>query len=191
MPAAMSQKGDFMAEQNHTPDDALVQIPLTRGYITTVSNCDSDLIEFKWYVIIKRGRFSGVYRQIYSPKISTVYIHRVIMERILNRPLSKGEVVDHVNGDVLDNTRINLRLATQKENSRNRSKSVNKTGYKAVYPVETKKGVKFVAKIEVDGRSIQIGTFLNQHDAARAYNDAAKIYHGEFARLNIIEDEHD
>jgi hypothetical protein len=92
---------------------------------------------------------------------------------------------DHINGNGLDNRIINLRICTQSQNLRNRGASINnKTGYKGVS--YDKKSNKFKAQIRVNKKNITLLTTNNLIDAARAYNNAAIKYFGEFAQLNVI-----
>lgn len=108
-----------------------------------------------------------------------VYLHRLIAGA------RKGEVVDHINGNSLDNRKANLRICTKAENSRNRKLGpTNKSGFKGV-SWEAHTG-KWRAKIGTDHKQITIGRFDTKEDAARAYNEAAIKYHGPFARLNQI-----
>ena len=108
-----------------------------------------------------------------------VYLHRLV----LNAPV--GLTVDHINGDVLDNRRQNLRLGTQQQNTFNqRGSRNNKSGAKGVSR-RTDNG-KWRARIMVNGKEIGLGCFDTQDDAARAYNEAAAEYFGEFAWLNEI-----
>jgi hypothetical protein len=101
---------------------------------------------------------------------------------ILDAP--RDRVVDHINGDGLDNTRDNLRLATQAQNSRNRKISkTSSSGYKGVFLGTSGRGWK--ARVQVDGVSKVVGRFASAADAARAYDSAARHYYGEFARLNF------
>lgn len=91
--------------------------------------------------------------------------------------------IDHINGDKTDNRIENLRACTQQENCRNRGASaINKAGYKGVYPVRDK----WRASIRDDQTQLHLGYFICKHEAAKAYNEAALKYHGEFAHLNII-----
>ncbi len=108
-----------------------------------------------------------------------VYMHRIIM----NPP--DGKQVDHINGDGLDNRVENLRIATSSENNYNTGKQSNNTsGYKGVSWHKTRKTWQVL--IGVGGRLIRIpGVFNSAEDAARAYDEAAKKYHGVFARLNF------
>jgi hypothetical protein len=107
----------------------------------------------------------------------------------LNRYLFFGvennkTIIDHVNRDKLDNRRENLRMCSQRENGKNTSlKKNNTSGAKGVS--KASKG-KFRARIWLDRKEIHIGTFCNVFDAAKAYDRAAEIMHGEFAAKNMM-----
>jgi len=94
------------------------------------------------------------------------------------------KVVDHVNGDGLDNRFENLRLCSNAENCRNSKKrSNNRQKYKGVSK-QTNGG--YTARIMVDGKQMVLGTFRTQEAAGEAYNQAAIKHHGEYAKLNEI-----
>jgi len=105
-------------------------------------------------------------------------MHRVILDAPMNM------LVDHINGNGLDNRRENLRICTNTENLRNRGKDRDNTsGYKGVV---IKKGEKkFRAQIRVNQKTIHLGSFSTPEEAARAYDDAAREYFGEFAWTNF------
>lgn len=106
-----------------------------------------------------------------------VRMHRVIMNA------QKGFMVDHINMNGLDNRKKNLRLCTKAENMRNRNMTkVNTSGYKGV--VWDKINQKWVAQMKLNGKHLNFGRFLLKKDAAKAYNEGAKKYHGKFAKLN-------
>lgn len=92
------------------------------------------------------------------------------------------ERIDHINGDTKDNRIENLRLATHSQNMQNSKIPVtNKSGYKGVSWYKNYN--KWIAQISVNNKKINLGYFENVVDAANAYVQAAKKYHGEFARI--------
>jgi hypothetical protein len=110
----------------------------------------------------------------------TIYLAREIVGKI-----PAGMVVDHIDGNPLNNLRSNLRICTRKENQRNRIKtSGTKNIYKGVY---ANGSGNFKGQIVVDGKKIHLGTFCNEKDAAIAYDNASKLYFGKFARRNFLE----
>lgn len=112
----------------------------------------------------------------------SVYLHNVVMGEIDKN----GKVVDHINGDKLDNRRSNLRLITRQQNNMNRgaNKVRKDTHYKGVILHESGK---WQARIGIDGKKVYLGYFKTPEDAARAYNDAALKHHGEYAKLNDLD----
>jgi hypothetical protein len=115
-------------------------------------------------------------------KTKNLYMHRYILMAPNNL------YVDHINGDILDNRRENLRLATHAENIRNIGmKSHNTSGYKGVSWREDKG--KWMAKITYNWRQIYLGLYDSKEEAALAYNKKALELHGEFAKLNVIDNQ--
>ena len=113
-----------------------------------------------------------------------IYLHRVIMST------PDGYVTDHINGNKLDNRKINLRICTTKQNARNRKLNKDNTsGYKGVsisYKCGSEHEHKWKSIIRVNYRFIYLGTFISKIEAALAYNNAAKRFYGKFANLNVI-----
>ncbi|MGA2093555.1 MAG: AP2 domain-containing protein [Sedimentisphaerales bacterium] len=112
-------------------------------------------------------------------KLRVTFLHRLIM----NAP--KGKLVDHKNGNSLDDRRANMRLATRKQNMQNRQKTSTKTSsrYIGVYFDRARK--KWVAEINYRKRRVFLGRFEAEEAAARTYDEAAKRYRKDFARLNF------
>ena len=120
-------------------------------------------------------------RKMIKTKRRSTRLHRVIM----NAP--EGMVVDHINGNSLDNRKLNLRLCTETENKRNSPRHKNsKSAYKGVH--WHKLCSKWIAHIGHNGKSIHLGYFTDPKLAAEAYNKKALELQGKFARLNVIED---
>ena len=90
-------------------------------------------------------------------------------------------IIDHIDGNTSNNSIINLRLATDQNNSWNsKAKSTNKTGFKGVSFKEQYR--KFGANIMHNKKQIFLGYFDKSEDARAAYVKAAKNLFGEFAR---------
>lgn len=111
----------------------------------------------------------------------TTHFHRLLMKRILGRPLRKGERVDHINNDTLDNRRSNLRVISHSENvNRAGAYRNNTSGYKGVYKAHRK----WAARIWFNGEGIPLGSFDTSAEAAAVYDAAALRYFGPFAYQN-------
>lgn len=110
-----------------------------------------------------------------------VYMHQEILE------VPKGMVTDHINRDGMDNRSANLRAATTAQNSRNRKKFSRPCSSKYKGISLRKKTRTWQAMITFENKKIHLGYFKNEIDAAKAYDEAAKKYHGEFACLNFPE----
>lgn len=114
---------------------------------------------------------------------ATISTYRVVgLHQFIMKP-PRGMMVDHVHGNPLDNRRSELRVCTRSENNRNKRKHRNNTsGYKGVS--FNKDSGKWAATITFNSRNIQLGFYVSPEDAARAYDEAAIKYHGEFAHPN-------
>ena len=150
-------------------------IPLTRGFVTLVDDSDyRHLLGFSWNAHTRDG-FTYA-RTSYGN--GHIYLHDYLMKP------PKGMVVDHINGDKLDNQRHNLRIATTAQNNYNTKKTENRSSqFKGV--VWDKSRNKWKAQIKLNGVNKALGRFDSEEDAARAYDAAAKDLFKEFACLNF------
>ena len=146
-------------------------IPLSQEKYAKVDDEDfSRVNQFKWCYTRSHGAS-------YRRHGKGMMMHRFILDA------PKYLEVDHINGDHTDNRRSNLRFCTHAENMRNsKMRRGNKTGYKGVYL----NGRRWAARLQFNGKTIHFGQFNTKEEAAEAYNKGAKIYFGEFARLNEL-----
>lgn len=162
--------------------DGSFDIILTRGYRAIVDAADLPIVmQHSWSAAKARNEI----RASTLITLSDGRRRKTSMERLLtNAP--KGLCADHINGNTLDNRRSNLRIATFAGNSQNRGSLGSSSGYKGVSFF--KQNQKFAAKIGAHGKRYFLGYYTDPKDAARAYNEAALRLHGEYARLNEIEE---
>jgi len=159
-----------------------LEIVLSCGKVTKVDSEDYPfLAQFIWHKYHHSAHTFCVGRP--GPKKgrtpTTVYLHRVLLNA------KKGEEVDHINHDPLDNRRANLRLCSHWENALNRRANYNSVSrFKGV----SAKREKWRARITFRGRQMSLGSFDTKEQAALAYNKAAAEHFGAFAYLNPISD---
>lgn len=153
------------------------KINLTQNKYTLVDDDMYEyLIQWKWYAHNMSGKYYANRRDVITNK--TILMHREILGA------KKGDIIDHKNGDPLDNRACNLRLCTSKQNSRNsKIHKNNTTGYKGI--VLHKPTGKYHSRIVLDGKKLSLGYFDNPVDAALAYDKKALELFGEFAFLNF------
>lgn len=152
------------------------QIKLTQGRFTLVDDADFEYLnQWKWQA--QRGaRTYYAVRTEYYPIRRKVFLHRELIE-------CHGKLVDHIDGNGLNCQKINLRTCTKTENNRNKKPSGNFNYLGVTYKKETKR---WNARIMVNRKAIHLGYFDKPEDAAIRYNEAAKLYFGEFANLNVV-----
>lgn len=138
-----------------------------------ISRDDSDLLRFRWRI----GRDGYAHRttnaKIDGIKVTVdLRIHRIVLSRIIGRPLTSTDICDHVNGTPLDNRRENLRLTDLVGNGQNRtSLSLRKKfGHSRGVTFHTK-AKKWQATVQHNGRNIYLGLFNDELAAARVAAD--------------------
>lgn len=158
-------------------------ILLTKGYKAIVDEENyNELSKYKWQVSINDNKYVRAVRTINTgDKRTSISMHREIMNA------NKNEVVDHINGNELDNRKINLRLCTNAQNIQNRTclQKDNTSGYKGVFRSITKG--RWFARLCSNGKQIYLGTFKNKRLAAKAYDKAAIKIFGEFEEIEELQ----
>jgi len=160
------------------------RIRLSQGKYAIVDPDDYPrLSKHRWHAA-KHARSFYAMRTQWSGKLKrtlTIMMHREIID------VPDGFVADHINHNGLDNRKANLRIATPADNARNaRYPKINTSSkYRGVWYNPKKK--KWRATIGINNKRKQVGYFNKEIDAARAYDEAAKKYHREFAVLNFPE----
>lgn len=157
--------------------ESTLRIPLSRGKVTLIDADDFDKVkDFQWHVQ-NRPR---PYAKMTSRDKKQVYLHRVITGA------KAGQIVDHINGDRLDNRKRNLRLVTPAQNNWNQRKHKNNTsGFSGVFL--QRKTNKFEAAIKHRTHSRHLGTFDNPYEAAVSYDMAKAEIAGEYGSYNYHE----
>lgn len=159
-------------------------IPLTRGLYAIVDDDDYEwLDQWKWYAHQSRYHLYArrCFKQNEGGNTKGIFMHR----QILGSP--ENLQVDHVNGNGLDNQRVNLRVATNGENQRNQQKKDPNASSRFKGVSYYKRDGVWIAQIG----SIYLGRFASEKDAATAYNEAAIEMYGGFALLNTLEGDRD
>jgi len=156
------------------------KIPLGEGRFTIVDPRDFYWLNFFHWTLDGKGENIYAVRNVIPAvgKSRIVRMHREIMQA------PAGLFVDHRNLNSLDNRRANLRPATHSQNMQNRGKRKNAGSIFMGVSFDKWTG-KWKARIRSDGKKMYLGRFYIEIDAAKAYDNAAKKYHGEFARLNL------
>jgi hypothetical protein len=157
------------------------EIQLTRGKVAVVDDEDYALVcGVPWVAAEKRGKFYA--QRSVGPRGArkTVAMARLIMNA------GPGLVVDHRDGNTLDNRRANLRLATNAQNVANQRRArPAASGFKGVrHRHHWKLKKPWCAEIDANGKHIHLGYFATAEEAAAAYDRAAVEHFGEFASTN-------
>lgn len=163
------------------------EIILTQGYKALIDDEDFEVInKFKWsYLESQSGNQYAHCHSLGDKNRKTIRMHRLIMKA------PKGKEVDHINGDGLDNRKLNLRICNRNENQKNQKNTIflkrrkNVTSkFKGV--CWHKKSNQWTSQAGLNKKRIYLGIFRNEINAAKAYDEFAKKNFGKFARLNFV-----
>ena len=154
-------------------ENHICKIPLQDGKLAI---CDEDrMAEVNKYNWRNKGREGNKYVTGYNG-FKGISLHNFLYPKL--------KLIDHINGNTLDNRSCNLREATISQNEMNsKTQKNNKSGFKGVY--WSKHNKKWEVRITINGKSKWLKHFDNPKDAAIFYDLKAKETYGEFARLNF------
>lgn len=159
-----------------------ILLQITQGFSSLVD--DADLLLLAGHGWCAHKTKNKVYAKA-NIKIDGVW-RRVFMHRFITQA-KIGEFVDHRDGDGLNNTRQNLRLATQSRNLHNTGGHRTKKTSQFKGVSWSKSAKKWHAQIMVDRKYSNLGYFDSELDAAKAYDEASQCLVGEFSKPNFME----
>jgi len=159
------------------------QIPLTQGKFALVDDEDFEYLnQFKWCALKRPHTFYAV-RNLPNGKgkQKLIGMHRVILK------VTDGEIeCDHIDWNGLNNQKSNLRLCTSAQNEKNKKPIEGRASkYKGV--CWHKGAKKWYSQIIIKNKKTYLGCFIDEIEAAKAYDEMAKLHFGEFAYLNFKE----
>jgi hypothetical protein len=152
-------------------------IPVGKENHALIDDEDYELVKnYRWCECVKKGTTYAA---------ACINGKMVLLHRLILGVTDPKLEVDHINGIGLNNIRANLRVCTRQQNSFNRGSQKN-TSSKYVGVSFNKRTKSWAAAIGFNRKVINLGRYKDEVEAAKAYNEAAKVYHGEFARLNTF-----
>lgn len=147
------------------------KIPLGHGQFAIVDDEDFDKVsQYKWHTMTNQGG-------THSYAATKVRMHRLIIDA------PPGYMVDHINGDTLDNRKSNLRLCTNAQNQQNTLSRGGTSQYKGV-SFQLKSG-KWIAAFQYNTVRYYCGMWDSEEDAARAVDKKRGEVCGDFASKNL------
>ena len=159
------------------------EILLPQGRIVLVDDDDFEKVSsYRWRLC---GKGPNKYAITNSPRKLGVRTGILMHRMLMGAEKGDGKFVDHINGNGLDNRRENLRFATLSQNQANTHVVKSASGYKGVFKHckgnwEARIGYSYAGKKKYKS----LGVFKDKREAAIAYNTAALVLYGEYAKLN-------
>lgn len=165
--------------------EAIREVVLTRGYVAIIDEADWPIVsQFKWHATKARNSTGWYASACLSKALQEQhgFRHIKLHQLILGRP---GGIIDHRDGNGLNNRRENLRVATVADNARNSRKQVRATTSRFKGVSWSKKFSCWAVYLCVNSKNKFLGHFKDEEEAGRCYDIAATFHYGQFARLNF------
>ena len=153
----------------------MIEIPLTKDKVALIDNEDFDLVnQYTWYAILIPLKSRNIFYAHTTINGKTTYMHRILLDA------KKGQEVDHINHDGLDNRRRNLRLGSHRKNQVNRKKE-----HSSIYPGVTRvQRIKpWRAATQFKGKHTTFGHFKSEIEAFEAYQKGVFELTGEWIEV--------
>jgi len=166
------------------------EIKLTQGQVALVDDEDYDkVMQYGgWYLLRQAsGKPKCATRTVTEKIRDTIGLttSKLKMHHLILVP-KEGYIIDHINGNPLDNRKSNLRYATNSQNRQNSASNKKASSkYKGVY--WNKDTEKWQVSPVLNGVRTLVGYFLDETTAARAYDKVAREQYGEHGYYNFPE----
>jgi hypothetical protein len=161
----------------------MARLQLKNGGTALIDDIDVERVsQFNWSSFESRNT---TYVRNRSKRIGCPVLHRFILGIT-----DDSVIVDHANGDGLDNRRSNLRVCSNQENCSNQRIRTQHNGkpkssrFKGVTLMNKRFHHVWMSQIGVKGKIKRLGTYVTEEEAATAYDIAAMFYFGDFAQTN-------
>lgn len=154
-----------------------IEVPICKGSVRIDAEDLESVHGFRWHANRSAGGKVYARAKVFGRSGPWMSMHRLLL-----MPVADGMLVDHIDGDGLNNTRANLRICTPAQNAQNAKKPRQVQPFRGV---ELAANSRFIARIMVNRRRYSTGPFETPEEAAIAYDKLAIEHHGEFAILNF------
>ncbi|MAM57148.1 MAG: hypothetical protein CMN25_07425 [Salinicola sp.] len=154
-------------------DEAVIEVA---GHQVIVDLCMVEMLN-DYSLSFVRNETTAFVQATSRDKTQYIRLSRLVMDP----PAHK--VVDHINGNPLDNRRRNLRIVTSRQNAQNRAKRGDRCTSK--YKGVCLKGGRWFACLYQNYRQVSLGFFPTEREAAEAYDAEARSRFGRCAALNF------
>ncbi len=151
----------------------MIQVPLLNAPDTfaLIDDEDTPILAYEW--TLSDGGYA-------VRTVDSLAMHRAVLH------VPEGRIVDHIDGDRLNNTRANIRVVTPRQNARNIAEA-QRDSFAGFIGVGWHGGRgKWQASIRVDGKLLHLGLFPDIEDAKRARCEAEVLHWGVNPRRKAV-----